>query len=329
MSPQQRYESGFEKDSVGIYLDQISQTPLLDAAREVELAKRVEAGLFAEQILHPELSQKMLPTSEEERIKKLGKLAATDDVFAEELEWLALDGEAAKQEFITANLRLSVSLARKYTRSGVPLEDLIQEANAGLIRAVEKFDFSKGFKFSTYATWWIRQSITRGIADKKRAVRLPVHVVEKINSVVRITKQLEQLLGYEPDVQEIAEEAGMTADEVIDLQQLNQPMISLDMPIGEDGDATLGDVFTQTNAYDGPESTYLASEDVDRLYAYLGTLKEREADIIVHRYGVGGREKLTYKEIGDRHGITAERTRQIIIETMRQLRRLAESEKVS
>ena len=211
------------KDSVGMYLAEIARTPLLDAAREVELSKTVEAGLFA---------RHLLAEGRVGRRKGGAPKSATED----ELIWLAEQGDLAVQEFIQANLRLVVSIARKYGRSAMPMLDLVQEGNTGLIRAVEKFDYAKGFKFSTYATWWVRQAITRGIAQQARVVRLPVHVVEELNQVTAARRNLERQLGYDPEPQEIALELDMDIDRVIDLMAWGRDHVSLDYPLDEDGD---------------------------------------------------------------------------------------------
>ena len=220
------------RDSVGLYLDEIARNPLLDAETEVELSKTIEAGLMAEH---------MLATGRVGR-KKGG---APGYASAEELEWLAEEGRKAVDQFITANLRLVVSIARKYGRAQMPMLDLIQEGNTGLIRAVEKFDYTKGYKFSTYATWWVRQAITRGIAQQARVVRLPVHVVEELNQVGSARRTLERQLGREPDPQEIAAELGMAVDRVLDLMAWGRDHVSLDTPVDEDGDTSLGDLVAQ------------------------------------------------------------------------------------
>ena len=218
------------RDSVGLYLDEIARNPLLDAQTEVELSKAIEAGLMAEHLL---------ATGRVGR-KKGG---APGYASSEELEWLAEEGRRAVDTFITANLRLVVSIARKYGRAQMPMLDLIQEGNTGLIRAVEKFDYTKGYKFSTYATWWVRQAITRGIAQQARVVRLPVHVVEELNQVGSARRTLERQLGREPDPQEIAHELGMDIDRVLDLMAWGRDHVSLDTPVDEDGDTSLGDLM--------------------------------------------------------------------------------------
>jgi RNA polymerase sigma factor (sigma-70 family) len=298
------------RDSVGLYLDEIARTPLLDAAAEVELSKTIEAGLYAEHLLA------------EGRIgrKKGGApMSATEA----ELEWLAEEGRKAVDRFINANLRLVVSIARKYGRAQMPMLDLIQEGNTGLIRAVEKFDYTKGYKFSTYATWWVRQAITRGIAQQARVVRLPVHVVEELNQVGGARRTLERQLGREPEPEEIATELGMDLDRVLDLIAWGRDHVSLDTPVDEDGDTSLGDLMAQETA-PGPDDTVLDVESRERLDALVGKLDERAADIIRARYGLldGRQHKLA--DIGARHGISAERVRQLEREALQKLRRLGD-----
>ena len=229
------------RDSVGLYLDEIARNALLDAAAEVELSKTIEAGLMAEHLLR------------EGRVGRK-KGGAPMNASQEELEWLAEEGRKAVDTFITANLRLVVSIARKYGRAQMPMLDLIQEGNTGLIRAVEKFDYTKGYKFSTYATWWVRQAITRGIAQQARVVRLPVHVVEELNQVGGARRTLERQLGRDPDPSEIAAELGMDVDRVLDLMAWGREHVSLDSPVDEDGDTSLGDLMAQeTSPGPGPD----------------------------------------------------------------------------
>ncbi|WP_262852049.1 sigma-70 family RNA polymerase sigma factor [Mumia quercus] len=293
-----------------MYLDEISRTPLLDAAREVELSKTIEAGLFAQHLIA------------EGRVGRK-KGGAPKYATLEELEWMVAEGERALDEFITANLRLVVSIARKYGRSQMPLLDLVQEGNTGLIRAVEKFDYLKGFKFSTYATWWVRQAITRGIAQQGRVVRLPVHVVEELNQVGAARRNLERKLGYEPDPAEIAEELGMEVERVLDLIAWGRDHVSLDSPVDEDGDTSLGDLVAR-ETQPGPDSAVLDTESRDRLSGLVEHLGEREADIIRCRYGLldGRQHKLA--DIGKRHGISAERVRQLEREAIQRLRKIAD-----
>jgi len=300
------------KDSVGMYLAEIARTPLLDAAREVELSKTVEAGLFARHLLA------------EGRVGRR-KGGAPKSATEEELTWLAEQGDLAVQEFIQANLRLVVSIARKYGRSAMPMLDLVQEGNTGLIRAVEKFDYAKGFKFSTYATWWVRQAITRGIAQQARVVRLPVHVVEELNQVTAARRNLERQLGYDPEPQEIALELDMDIERVIDLMAWGRDHVSLDSPVDEDGDTSLGDLIARETT-PGPDFAVLDVESRKLISTLVDHLGEREADIVRARYGLldGRQQKLA--DIGKRHGISAERVRQLEREALATLRRIADPE---
>jgi len=298
------------KDSVGMYLAEIARTPLLDAEREVELSKTIEAGLMARHLL------------ETGRIGR-AKGGAPKRATREELEWLAEEGDRAVQEFVAANLRLVVSIARKYGRSAMPMLDLVQEGNTGLIRAVEKFDYAKGFKFSTYATWWVRQAITRGIAQQARVVRLPVHVVEELNQVTAARRNLERQLGYDPDPAEIGLELGMETDRVIDLLSWGRDHISLDTPVDDDGDTSLGDLIARETA-PGPDSQVINHEARNLIAELVDHLGDREADIVRARYGLldGRQQKLA--DIGKRHGISAERVRQLEREALATLRRIAD-----
>ncbi len=298
------------RDSVGLYLDEIARTPLLDAAREVELSKAIEAGLLAESLL------------KEGRVGRR-KGGAPGYATQEELEWLAAEGRRATQEFINANLRLVVSIARKYGRSAMPMLDLIQEGNTGLIRAVEKFDYTKGYKFSTYATWWVRQAITRGIAQQARVVRLPVHVGEELNQVGGARRTLERQLGREPDPAEIAAELGMTEERVVDLLSWGRDHVSLDSPIDEDGDTSLGDLMAQETA-PGPDLEVLDVEARERLDKLVDQLDPRAADIIRSRYGLTDGRQHKLADIGARHGISAERVRQLEREALQKLRLFAD-----
>src|SRR4249919_2547541 len=283
------------RDSVGLYLDEIARNALLDAAAEVELSKTIEAGLMAEHLLR------------EGRVGRK-KGGAPMNANLEELEWLAEEGRKAVDTFITANLRLVVSIARKYGRAQMPMLDLIQEGNTGLIRAVEKFDYTKGYKFSTYATWWVRQAITRGIAQQARVVRLPVHVVEELNQVGGARRTLERQLGRDPEPEEIATELGMELDRVLDLMACGREHVSLDTPVDEDGDTSLGDLMAQETA-PGPDDTVLDVEARERLDQLVGQLDGRQ-------------HKLA--DIGARHGISAERVRQLEREALQKLRRLGD-----
>lgn len=300
------------KDSVGMYLSEIARTPLLDAEREVELSRAIEAGLYARHLL------------ETGRIGR-AKGGAPKRATREELEWIAEEGDRAVQEFVQANLRLVVSIARKYGRAQMPMLDLIQEGNTGLIRAVEKFDYAKGFKFSTYATWWVRQAITRGVAQQARVVRLPVHVVEELNQVSGARRNLERQLGYDPDPAEIAEELGMDVERVIDLLSWGRDHVSLDSPVDEDGDTSLGDLIARDSA-PGPDLEMLDHDARDQLLALVDRLDAREADIVKARYGLldGRQQKLA--DIGKRHGISAERVRQVERQAIARLREIADPE---
>jgi len=293
-----RTNDGIEgKDAVGQYLDEIARTPLLTAEEEVELAKTIEVGLYAEKILSGEVT-----ATERGRRRK----RPTQD----ELETLVRMGEAAQQRFVTANLRLVVSVARKYGRAQMPLLDLVQEGNTGLIRAVEKFDYTKGFKFSTYGTWWVRQSISRGIAQQGRIVRLPVHVAEQVNQIGAVRRTLERRLGREPELAEIADEMGIETEKVIDLIRYGRDHISLDAPVEDDGDTALGDLIAREPA-PGPDEMVLDAEERARLEAMLGSLDERSADVVRRRYGLLDGRQAKLSDIGAVWGITAERVRQI------------------
>ncbi|GAB3814095.1 sigma-70 family RNA polymerase sigma factor [Tessaracoccus terricola] len=279
------------KDAVGLYLDSIAKTALLSAADEVELARTIEAGLFAGKVLAGEAET---------------SVKATDA----ELEELVAQGERALQHFIKANLRLVVSVARKYGRAQMPLLDLVQEGNTGLIRAVEKFDYAKGFKFSTYATWWVRQAISRGIAQQGRIVRLPVHVAEQVNQVAAVRRNLERELGREPEVAEIAAELDLTEARIIDLIRYSREHVSLDAPVEADGDTALGDLIARETA-PGPDEMVLDAEDRARLDGMLSGLDERSADVVRRRYGLVDGRQAKLADIGQHWGITAERVRQI------------------
>ena len=294
------------KDAVGLYLDAIAKTPLLNALEEVELAREIEAGLYAQQILDG------FAASEVE---------ATDD----ELQELAVLGERAMQRFIQANLRLVVSVARKYGRSQMPMLDLVQEGNTGLIRAVEKFDYAKGFKFSTYATWWIKQAITRAMADQARTIRIPVHMVEVINKLARVQRQMLQDLGREPTPEELAVELDMTPEKVVEVQKYGREPISLHTPLGEDGDSEFGDLIEDSEAVvpaDAVNFTLLQ----EQLNDVLDTLSEREAGVVSMRFGLTDGQPKTLDEIGKVYGVTRERIRQIESKTMSKLRHPSRSQ---
>jgi RNA polymerase sigma factor (sigma-70 family) len=285
------------KDAVGLYLEGIAKTPLLVAEEEVELAKAIELGLYAEHILSG-----VVTSAERGRRAKRPTKA--------ELEFLVEEGERALQRFVTANLRLVVSVARKYGRSQMPLLDLVQEGNTGLIRAVEKFDYTKGFKFSTYGTWWVRQSISRGIAQQGRIVRLPVHVAEQVNQVGAVRRTLERRLGREPEIAEIAAEMDLAPDRVLDLIRYGRDHVSLDAPVEEGGDTALGDLIAR-EPMPGPDEVFLDAEEHARLEAMLSQLDERSADVVRRRYGLVDGRQAKLADIGAVWGITAERVRQI------------------
>lgn len=292
-----------DRDLVGMYLDEIARTPLLDAAKEVELSQTIEAGVFARQVLDGE---------EESRT----------DATREELQALVDAGERAKDVFIRSNLRLVVAVARRYPRSGLPLLDLIQEGNAGLVRAVEKFDYRKGFKFSTYATWWIRQAITRSIADQSRTIRLPVHLVEELGRIRRVQREFNRENGRDPEPAEIATELGSTAERVTDVLDWARDPVSLNMSVDDEGETQFGDLLEDTSAVSPEQSvlTLLRSEGLDEL---IGRLDERTASIIKMRYGIEDGRERTLTEVGKEHGLTRERIRQIEKHALLELKKLA------
>ena len=299
--------TGATADPVKDYLKQIGKVALLNAAEEVELAMRIEAGLFAE--------EKLSHLSDVERKSQLGR----------ELQWVAKDGARAKSHLLGANLRLVVSLAKRYTGRGMQFLDLIQEGNLGLIRAVEKFDYTKGFKFSTYATWWIRQAITRAMADQARTIRIPVHMVEVINKLARVQRQMLQDLGREPTPEELSRELDMTPEKVIEVQKYGREPISLHTPLGEDGDSEFGDLIEDTEAVvpaDAVGFTMLQKQ----LESLLDSLSEREAGVIRMRFGLGDGMPKTLDQIGDTFGVTRERIRQIESKTMAKLRHPSRSQ---
>ncbi|GLZ38707.1 sigma-70 family RNA polymerase sigma factor [Actinokineospora sp. NBRC 105648] len=294
-------------DLVRVYLNGIGRTALLTAAQEVELAKRIEAGVFA---------QHMLDTAPQLSPARRAELRA-----------LIADGLTAKNHLLEANLRLVVSLAKRYTGRGMPLLDLIQEGNLGLIRAVEKFDYTKGFKFSTYATWWIRQAITRGMADQGRTIRLPVHLVEQVNKLARIKRDLHQQLGREASKDELAREAGLTPQKVADLLDHARDPVSLDMPVGSEEDAPLGDFIEDGEATDA-ESAVISGLLQDDMRRVLATLDDREQSVIRLRYGLDDGQPRTLDQIGKRFGLSRERVRQIEREVMSKLRQGERAEKL-
>ena len=302
---QQVMVAGATADPVKDYLKQIGKVSLLTAGQEVELAKRIEAGLFAE-----------------EKLAKGGRISAK---MLEELEWITIDGRRAKNHLLEANLRLVVSLAKRYTGRGMLFLDLIQEGNLGLIRAVEKFDYTKGFKFSTYATWWIRQAITRAMADQARTIRIPVHMVEVINKLARVQRQMLQDLGREPTPEELAIELDMTPEKVVEVQKYGREPISLHTPLGEDGDSEFGDLIEDSEAIvpaDAVSFTLLQ----EQLHAVLDTLSERESGVVSMRFGLTDGQPKTLDEIGKVYGVTRERIRQIESKTMSKLRHPSRSQ---
>jgi RNA polymerase primary sigma factor len=297
--------AGATADPVKDYLKQIGKVSLLNAEQEVELAKRIEAGLFAEEMLNES--------------KKLDKKMRRD------LEWIALDGRRAKNHLLEANLRLVVSLAKRYTGRGMLFLDLIQEGNLGLIRAVEKFDYTKGYKFSTYATWWIRQAITRAMADQARTIRIPVHMVEVINKLARVQRQMLQDLGREPTPEELARELDMTPEKVVEVQKYGREPISLHTPLGEEGDSEFGDLIEDSEAIvpsDAVSFTLLQ----EQLESVLDTLSDREAGVVRMRFGLTDGQPKTLDEIGKVYGVTRERIRQIESKTMSKLRHPSRSQ---
>jgi RNA polymerase primary sigma factor len=298
--------AGASADPVKDYLRQIGKVPLLNAGQEVELARQIEAGLFAEQ-----------------------KLAAGRGVLrprqSRDLERVADDGRTAKNHLVEANLRLVVSQARRYTGRGMLFLDLIQEGNLGLIRGVEKFDYTKGYKFSTYATWWIRQAITRAMADQARTIRLPAHVVEVINKLARAQRQMLQDLGREPTPEELAAELDMTPEKVVEVQRYGREPVSLHTPLGQDGDSELGDVIEDSEAIQPGEAVSFTLLQ-EQLHSVLDTLSEREAGVVSMRFGLTDGQPKTLDEIGKVYGVTRERIRQIESKTMSKLRHPSRSQ---
>ena len=297
--------TGATADPVKDYLKQIGKVALLNAELEVDLAKRIEAGLFAEE--------------------KLATDTKLDENTQRDLRWVAKDGQRAKSHLLEANLRLVVSLAKRYTGRGMQFLDLIQEGNLGLIRAVEKFDYTKGYKFSTYATWWIRQAITRAMADQARTIRIPVHMVEVINKLARVQRQLLQDLGREPTPEELARELDMTPEKVVEVQKYGREPISLSTPLGEDGDSEFGDLIEDTEAVAPAEAVgySMLQRELERI---LDSLHPREAGVIRSRFGLGDGVQKTLDQIGEEFGVTRERIRQIESKTMSKLRHPSRSQ---
>ncbi|MCX4389870.1 sigma-70 family RNA polymerase sigma factor [Micromonospora peucetia] len=292
-----------ERDLVGVYLHEISRTPLLDAAREVDLSKAIEAGLYAEHLLGEDRA----------------------DIDRDDLEKLVAEGERAKDLFIRANLRLVVSIARRYVRSGMPMLDLIQEGNTGLVRAVEKFDYVRGYKFSTYATWWIRQAISRAIAQQERTVRLPVHLVEDVNRMRNVARQLTRELGSDPEPEQIAAALGVTVERVNELVRWSQDTVSLDTPVGDDGDTRLGDLVADSDA-PSPEEIVLTGLERQRIEGLLNHLDDRSAGIMRARYGLEDGREHSLTEVASRFSLSRERIRQLEIQALGRLRELARAE---
>jgi RNA polymerase sigma factor (sigma-70 family) len=291
-----------ERDLVGVYLHEISRTPLLDAAKEVDLSKAIEAGLYAANLLAE------------------GEIPA--GVQRSELVQLVAEGDRAKDLFIRANLRLVVSIARRYVRSGMPMLDLIQEGNTGLVRAVEKFDYERGYKFSTYATWWIRQAIARALAQQERTVRLPVHLVEDVNRMRNVIRQLTREIGADPQPEQVAEALGVSVERVNELKQWSQDTVSLDTPVGDDGDTNLGDLVADSDE-PSPEDVVLAGMERQRIEMMLNHLDERSAGIVKARYGLEDGREHSLTEVAHRFHLSRERIRQLEIQALARLKELA------
>ncbi len=302
---QQVVSAGATADPVKDYLKQIGKVALLNAAEEVDLAKRIEAGMYAEHLL--------------------AEGEVTDPRLKMDYKWIVHDGRIAKNHLLEANLRLVVSLAKRYTGRGMLFLDLIQEGNLGLIRAVEKFDYTKGFKFSTYATWWIRQAITRAMADQARTIRIPVHMVEVINKLARVQRQMLQDLGREPSPEELAKELDMTPERVVEVQKYGREPISLHTPLGEDGDSEFGDLIEDSEAVVPSDSVSFTLLQ-EQLHSVLDTLSEREAGVVSMRFGLNDGQPKTLDEIGKVYGVTRERIRQIESKTMAKLRHPSRSQ---
>jgi RNA polymerase sigma factor (sigma-70 family) len=293
-------ERGVSADLVRAYLNGIGRTKLLTAAQEVELAKRVEAGLYAEE--------------------KLSMEDVEDDELRADLKVIAAEGQAAKDHLLEANLRLVVSIAKRYTGRGMAFLDLIQEGNLGLIRAVEKFDYTKGYKFSTYATWWIRQAITRAMADQARTIRIPVHMVEQVNRMVRARRDLSMTLGREPTIAEIAKNLGVEEFQVIELISYDREPVSLDQAVGEDGESALGDFVARVDPREEPADSVAGGMLRDEVEIVLATLSQREQAVIRLRFGLDDGRQRTLDEVGREFGLSRERIRQIEKVTLLKLR---------
>jgi RNA polymerase primary sigma factor len=300
-------------DPVRMYLREIGRVPLLTAVEEVELAQRIEGGAEAS-----------------EHLADLDALGALGDLPADEsraMQRLADDGDEAKSALIQANLRLVVSIAKRYVGRGMQFLDLIQEGNMGLMRAVEKFDYTKGFKFSTYATWWIRQAITRSIADQARTIRIPVHMVESINRVHRMQRQMVQELEREPTVDELADAVGMTADRVREIQRISLDLLSLDAPVGEEDDSYLAD-FIKDDGAEEPLDAATRQMLQEAVKEVLDELNEREKEVVIMRFGLDDEQARTLEEVGKQFGVTRERIRQIESKTLAKLRHPHRSQKL-
>ncbi|MEU5429805.1 sigma-70 family RNA polymerase sigma factor [Streptomyces olivoreticuli] len=296
-----------DRDLVGMYLEEIARTPLLDAAKEVELSQTIEAGVYAQQLLDGAVDAEGAGAAGADRV---------------ELEAIAAEGARAKDVFIKSNLRLVVAVARRYPRSGLPLLDLIQEGNAGLVRAVEKFDYAKGFKFSTYATWWIRQAITRSIADQSRTIRLPVHLVEELGRIRRVQREFNRENGRDPEPAEIAAELDTTPARVSDVLDWARDPVSLNMSVDDEGETQFGDLLEDTSAV-SPEQSVIALLRSEELEDLIGRLDQRTASIIKARYGIEDGRERTLTEVGKQHGLTRERIRQIEKHALLELKKMA------
>jgi RNA polymerase primary sigma factor len=302
----ERVEGG-SFDPVRMYLKEIGKIPLLTAEQEVTLAKRIEAGCYAT-----------------ERLESLSPLSSEE---CTSLEAVAVDGEMAKKHLTEANLRLVVSIAKRYVGRGMALLDLVQEGNLGLIRAVEKFDYTKGFKFSTYATWWIRQAITRAIADQARTIRIPVHMVETMNKVLRVQRQMLQELGREPTVEEVAAKVELTPDRVRDIQRIALEPLSLETPIGEENDSSLGDIVEDPTAI-APATAAARALLTEAIEEALDELNDRERAVVRLRFGLDDGQVRTLEEVGKEFGVTRERIRQIESKTLAKLRHPTRSQRL-
>ena len=305
-------EVGISTDLVRAYLKEIGKVPLLTAEQEVELAQRIEAGLFA---------------AEKVRQANGGEAPKLSAALRRDLEWLVVDGGRAKRHLLEANLRLVVSIAKRYLGRGMLFLDLIQEGNLGLIRAVEKFDYTKGYKFSTYATWWIRQAITRAMADQARTIRIPVHMVEQINKLTRVQREMLQGIGREPTPEELAKELDMTPEKVVEIQGYAREPVSLETTIGDDQDSSLGDFIEDADA---PVAAEVVSYGLmqEQLNEVLRTLTDREAAVVKMRFGLVDGQPRTLDEIGREFGLTRERIRQIESKTLSKLRHPSRSQKL-